>query len=155
MQPVSKIIAYCLNEILLDFTFLSKISVPNCKYTYRTFPPVKGLCSQRMRRFRWNGQAMYGDILFGYCIRLLGSPPSPGLAAFASSRTRLTAWLFRSLRSLLPAHPRRKGNTLSGRFLIPYRSIKNQNIHLAVLAFYQITVNIKIFKTEASNIFFK
>ena len=34
--------------------------------------------------------------------------PKPRTVRFASSRTRLTAWLFRSLRSLVPAHPRRK-----------------------------------------------
>ena len=34
--------------------------------------------------------------------------PKPRTVRFASRRTRLTAWLFRSLQSLFPAHPRRK-----------------------------------------------
>ena len=38
------------------------------------------------------------------------APPSPGLAACASSRTRLTAWIFHSLTVAVPAHPRRKNS---------------------------------------------
>lgn len=46
---------------------------------------------------------------FGYSETLVGDAPSPGLAAHASSRTRLTAWLCRSLRSLIPALRAGKG----------------------------------------------
>ena len=45
---------------------------------------------------------------FGYPDTLVGVPPNPGPDVFTSGRTRLTAWLFRSLWSLLPARPRRK-----------------------------------------------
>ena len=80
---------------------------------------------------------MYRNILLDIPIRLLGvspggsvsateclstqwSPPAtrapkPRTVRFASSRTRLTAWLFRSPRSLVPAHPRKK----YGRILRP------------------------------------
>ena len=37
--------------------------------------------------------------------------PKPRTGRKASGRTRLTAWLFRSLWSLIPAHPRRKYET--------------------------------------------
>ena len=43
---------------------------------------------------------MYRNIPLGFSDTLVGATPSPGLAAFASSRTRLTAWLFHSRWSL-------------------------------------------------------
>ncbi len=56
---------------------------------------------------------MSDDILFGYRQTLVGDTPNPGLSAYASSRTRLTAWLYRSLQSLIPAHLRRKYRGIS------------------------------------------
>ena len=43
---------------------------------------------------------MYRNIPLGFSDTLVGATPSPGLAVFASSRTRLTAWLFHSRWSL-------------------------------------------------------
>ena len=77
-------------------------------------------------------------------------PPNPGPDVFTSGRTRLAAWLFRSLRPLVPAHP--------GSFLIPYRAIENQKVHplrSVVLPFFQIAVNVKISKLKAVKIIFK
>ena len=54
------------------------------------------------------GQQCFRNILLDIPKTLVGVPPKPRTGRFASSRTRLTAWLFRSLRLLLPAHPRRK-----------------------------------------------
>ena len=45
---------------------------------------------------------------FPFPMRLLGQAPSPGPTACAFSRTCLTARLFRSRWSLVPAHPRGK-----------------------------------------------
>ena len=45
-------------------------------------------------------RAMYRNIPLGFSDTLVGATPSPGLAVFASSRTRLTAWLFHSRWSL-------------------------------------------------------
>ena len=41
-------------------------------------------------------QAGQGNIVFDISLQLVGVPPSPGLVGFASSRTRLTAWLHAS-----------------------------------------------------------
>ena len=45
---------------------------------------------------------------FRYLDALVGGPPTPRTGRFTPGRTRLTAWFFRSLRSLISAHPRRK-----------------------------------------------
>ncbi len=100
---------------------------------------------------------MSGNILLDIPTRLLGEPQAPDWPLCVQSNTPDGVAL-RSLRSLIPAHPRRKGNALSGRFLIPYWAVKNQNIHpagIAVFAFYQIAINVKISKTETAKFFFK
>ena len=53
-------------------------------------------------------RAMYRNIPLGFSDTLVGATPSPGLAVFASSRTRLTAWLFSLPLVAVPAHPHRK-----------------------------------------------
>ena len=120
-------------------------------------PASAGSFNRVNRVKRASGQAGHRDILFGYPDVLVGVPPSPGLAAFASSRTRLTAWLFRSRWSLLPAHPRRIIGAQLRLLFIPYRTIENHKVHPAftVVPVFQITVNVKVPEAKPPEVFFK
>ena len=53
------------------------------------------------------GQAGHRNIVFDIPMQLLGFPQTPDRTQSVRSNTP-AAWLFRSLRSLIPAHPRRK-----------------------------------------------
>lgn len=54
------------------------------------------------------GEQCIGISLWDFPIRSLGPPQAPVSLLSQVWRTRLTAWLFRSLAAAVPAHPRRK-----------------------------------------------
>ena len=71
---------------------------------------------------------MFRGYPFGYSETLVGLRPNPGPAAPAAGRTRRSAWLYRSRRSLFPAHPRGKKNefmTSRHRYICPISLVSN------------------------------